>query len=35
MHLAEIRYQHPATKTYLGSPSLVRLPDGDVLATHD
>jgi hypothetical protein len=35
MHLTEIKYQHPATKTYLGSPSLVRLPDGDLLATHD
>lgn len=31
----ELRYQDPATETYLGSPSLVRLPNGDLLATHD
>ena len=35
MQLTELRYQNPATKTYLGSPSLVRLPDGAILATHD
>ncbi|PIY36264.1 MAG: hypothetical protein COZ06_36460, partial [Armatimonadetes bacterium CG_4_10_14_3_um_filter_66_18] len=35
MHFHEIKYQHPATKTYLGSPSLVRLANGDLLATHD
>ena len=33
--LSEIKYQDPATKTYLGSPSIVRLPDGSLLATHD
>ena len=31
---SEVRYQDPATETYLGSPSLVRL-DGDLLASHD
>jgi len=31
----ELRVQDPATKTYLGSPSIVRLPSGDLLATHD
>jgi len=31
----ELRYQDPRTKTYLGSPSLVKLPDGAFLATHD
>jgi hypothetical protein len=35
MHFTELRYQDPATKTYLGSPSLVRLANGDLLATHD
>lgn len=35
MDLIEIKYQDPATKTYLGSPSVVRLPTGDLLATHD
>jgi hypothetical protein len=35
MDFTELRYQDPATKTYLGSPSLVRLPGGDLLATHD
>lgn len=35
MLLNEIRYQDPRTKTYLGSPSIVRLDDGDLLATHD
>lgn len=35
MHGVEIKYQDPATKTYLGSPSLVQLPDGALLATHD
>ncbi|MBN2393104.1 MAG: exo-alpha-sialidase [Anaerolineae bacterium] len=35
MHFTELRYQDPATKTYLGSPSLVRLANGDMLATHD
>lgn len=35
MEFCELRWQDPATKTYLGSPSLVRLPDGALLATHD
>ena len=35
MRFTELRYQDPVTKTYLGSPSLVRLPGGDLLATHD
>ena len=30
-----LRLQDPATRTYLGSPSLARLPSGDLLATHD
>ena len=35
MRLIELRYQDPATKTYLGSPSVVRLSDGGLLGTHD
>jgi hypothetical protein len=35
MQFTELRYQDPATKTYLGSPSIVRLDSGDLLATHD
>jgi hypothetical protein len=35
MKLIELRFQDPATRTYLGSPSLVQLPNGDWLATHD
>jgi hypothetical protein len=35
MQLTQLRYQDPATRTYLGSPSLVLLEDGDLLATHD
>lgn len=35
MTSVEVKYQDPATKTYLGSPSLVRTPSGDILATHD
>ena len=35
MEFTELRYQDPATRTYLGSPSLVRLENGDLLATHD
>ncbi len=31
----EIKYQDPATKTYLGSPSIIRLDNCDLLATHD
>ena len=35
MHFTELKYQDSATHTYLGSPSIVRLPNGDLLATHD
>jgi hypothetical protein len=35
MRFNELRYQDPITRTYLGSPSIVRLPGGDLLATHD
>ena len=35
MEFSQIKYQDPATKTYLGSPSIVRLDNGDLLATHD
>jgi len=40
MHLTQVAYQDAATKSYLGSPSIVRLPDdaphgGDLLLTHD
>lgn len=35
MEFTELRVQDPATRTYLGSPSLLRLPDGALLATHD
>jgi hypothetical protein len=35
MNFNEIKYQDPATKTYLGSPSIIRLDNGDLLATHD
>jgi hypothetical protein len=31
----EIKFQDPATKTYLGSPSIIRMDNGDLLATHD
>lgn len=41
MDLTHIAYQDAATRTYLGSPSLVRLPEdaaartGEIVATHD
>jgi Neuraminidase (sialidase) len=35
MEFDEVKHQDPATKTYLGSPSLLRLANGDLLATHD
>jgi hypothetical protein len=35
MEFNALRYQDPATLTFLGSPSLVRLPDGQLLASHD
>jgi len=33
--LSVIKYQDPATRTYLGSPSILRLDDGSLLVTHD
>jgi hypothetical protein len=30
-----VKYQPERSKTYLGTPGLVRLPDGALLATHD
>ena len=35
MEFTELRYQDPATRTYLGSPSIVQLANGDLLGTHD
>ncbi|MEM7539563.1 MAG: sialidase family protein [Chloroflexota bacterium] len=35
MNFNELRYQDPRTQTYLGSPSIARLPNGDLIATHD
>jgi len=35
MWISQVKFQHAATQCYLGSPSLVRLPDGRLLATHD
>jgi hypothetical protein len=35
MRFSEVRFQDAETKTYLGSPSLVRLRNGDILVTHD
>ncbi len=35
MHTSVIKYQPEKTKTYLGSPSILRLPDGVLLTTHD
>ena len=35
MVLTELKFQDPRTKTYLGSPSIVRATDGALLATHD
>ena len=35
MRYTEVKYQPEQSKTFLGSPSLVRLPDGALLATHD
>ena len=31
----EVKYQPELTKTYLGSPSILSLPDGALLASHD
>lgn len=35
MEFTQIKYQDAATQTYIGSPSVLRLPNGDILATHD
>lgn len=35
MWISELRFQDPRTKTYLGSPSIVRLPDGALIGSHD
>jgi len=35
MRFNELLHQDPQTKIYLGSPSLVRAPDGALVATHD
>ena len=35
MWISQIKFQDAATRCYLGSPSIVRLPDGRLLATHD
>ena len=35
MHWSQIKYQPEQAKTFLGSPSILRLPDGALLASHD
>ncbi len=35
MNWSQIKYQPERSKTYLGSPSIIRLPDGALLASHD
>ncbi len=35
MWVSEVKYQDPRTGTYLGSPSILRMVDGAILATHD
>lgn len=35
MEFVEVKYQDAATKSYLGSPSIVRTPARDLLVTHD
>lgn len=35
MNCHEVRFQDSATRAYLGSPSIIRLADGDLLVTHD
>lgn len=35
MRVSQVKYQPERTRTFLGSPSLVRLEDGVLLATHD
>lgn len=33
--ISQVKYQAPETKIYLGSPSIIRLANGYLLATHD
>lgn len=33
--ISEVKYQDPSTGIYLGSPSILRLSNGDILVTHD
>ena len=35
MICSEVKYQPERSKTYLGSPSIIRLPDGVLVASHD
>lgn len=35
MQFSQVKFQDPATKAYLGSPSIIRLEDGDLLVSHD
>jgi hypothetical protein len=35
MQWSEVKFQSELTRTFLGSPSILRLPDGALLATHD
>jgi hypothetical protein len=35
MHGVEVTFQPERTRTYLGSPALVRAPDGALVASHD
>ncbi|MBR6325048.1 MAG: exo-alpha-sialidase, partial [Victivallales bacterium] len=35
MHYVEVKYQPEQSKSYIGSPSIVRLPDGALVASHD
>lgn len=35
MHYSEVKHQPERSKSFIGSPSLVRLPDGALLASHD
>ena len=35
MHYVVVKYQPEKTKAFLGSPSILRLEDGSLLATHD
>ena len=35
MQFNQIKFQSFKSRTYLGSPSIIRLLDGDLLVTHD